>query len=235
MPVLDPELGERENLYGLFANVDMVMEKRISSSEEKYGFIRLPKPIQRGEVPRAICILCGGEKREVHMDVRFRVYVGRGFFRKYNLKPGMIVDLEWVGLNELKIEARGMEALTEEPKISRIGRPEDIVGEPINFRGFVYAPLNEAGVILLFSKVMDDLGIIYEASPSKGIDLIARRRRPDGTYERVRIEFEYKSSNFKRHGHDPSMCDIIVCWEHDWPDCPLEVIELKSVIKRLPP
>ena len=43
MPVLAPELGERENLYGLFANVNIVIEKRISSSEEKYGFIRLPK------------------------------------------------------------------------------------------------------------------------------------------------------------------------------------------------
>jgi hypothetical protein len=31
------------------------------------------------------------------------------------------------------------------------------------------------------------------------------------------------------------MCDIIVCWEHDWPDCPIEVIELRDVIRKLRP
>ena len=25
-------------------------------------------------------------------------------------------------------------------------------------------------------------------------------------------------------------CDLIVCWEHNWPECPLEVIELKSLV-----
>jgi hypothetical protein len=26
---------------------------------------------------------------------------------------------------------------------------------------------------------------------------------------------------------------LIVCWENDWPDCPIEVEELKSVLPRL--
>jgi hypothetical protein len=33
--------------------------------------------------------------------------------------------------------------------------------------------------------------------------------------------------------HDPAKCDIIVCWEHNWPECPLEVIELKKEIEKL--
>jgi hypothetical protein len=110
----------------------------------------------------------------------------------------------------------------------------DVVGEPINFRGMVYAPLNEAGMILLFARVMDDLGIIYESSPPDFPDMIGRRKAGD-KWQRVRIEFEYKSSNFKQHGHQLSKCDIIVCWEHDWPDCPIEVIELRDVIRRLRP
>jgi hypothetical protein len=32
--------------------------------------------------------------------------------------------------------------------------------------------------------------------------------------------------------HDPNGCDIIVCWEHNWPECPLEVIELKKEIAK---
>ena len=45
----------------------------------------------------------------------------------------------------------------------------------------------------------------------------------------MRIEFEFRSSSFRSHGHDAGQCDVIVCWHHDWPDVPasLEVIELK--------
>ena len=32
--------------------------------------------------------------------------------------------------------------------------------------------------------------------------------------------------------HDPAKADIIVCWEHNWPECPLEVIELKKLVKQ---
>jgi hypothetical protein len=93
-------------------------------------------------------------------------------------------------------------------------RKGDIVGEPLNYRGIIYAPLNEAGVILLFSRMMEDLGIIYESSPAEYPDMIGRIRTVRG-YERVRIEFEFVSNNFFRHGHDPSGCDMIVCWEND--------------------
>lgn len=106
-------------------------------------------------------------------------------------------------------------------------RGYDFVGEPIYF----ITPLNEAGVILLFSKIMGELGIYYEASPSTFPDMIARRKTKEGL-ERIRVEFEYKSSHFLRHRHDVKNCDVIVCWEHDWRDCPLEVIELKDVIER---
>jgi hypothetical protein len=31
-----------------------------------------------------------------------------------------------------------------------------------------------------------------------------------------------------KHLHNHRECDIIVCWTHNWPECPLEVIELKK-------
>ena len=46
----------------------------------------------------------------------------------------------------------------------------------------------------------------------------------------VKIELEYQSLNFLKHMHDVAGCDLIVCWEHNWPECPLEVIELKSLV-----
>lgn len=108
-----------------------------------------------------------------------------------------------------------------------------IVGDLINFRGLVYSPINENGVIFLFGRVTKDLNMYIEEIKTGFPDCIARRFTGRG-WERVTIEFEYKSSHFNDHKHDVNECDIIVCWEHNWIDCPLEVIELREVIKGLP-
>src|SRR5262245_58943571 len=104
-----------------------------------------------------------------------------------------------------------------------------IVGDVINYRGFVYGPVNEMGVVGLFAKMSDDLGYIIEEIRAAFPDCIARRRVQKG-WERVGIELEYKSSNFKLHCHDPKGCDLIVCWEHDWDTCSVPVLSLKQAI-----
>ncbi|OIP75375.1 MAG: hypothetical protein AUK06_01880 [Parcubacteria group bacterium CG2_30_36_18] len=117
-------------------------------------------------------------------------------------------------------------------KSTKKGRDVSIVGEPINFRGIIYAPVNEQGVIFLFSKVHDDLGIKIEGIQQAYPDARGRRFNGRGWVEE-RIEFEYKASDFQTHGHDIEKCDIIVCWINDWQDCPIEVIELKNIIKEI--
>jgi hypothetical protein len=108
-------------------------------------------------------------------------------------------------------------------------------GAPLNFRGLQHAPINELGVVYLFGMVSGDLGYIVEAIQSDCPDCEAKRcvdkRRQ--RWQKVRIEFEFESSSFRRHGHDEAKCDVIVCWEHDWPDCPIEVVELRSELERL--
>jgi hypothetical protein len=108
-------------------------------------------------------------------------------------------------------------------------------GPPINFRGLRHAPINEQGVVFLFGMVSDELGFIVEAVQAGYPDCEAKRcvDQKNKRWQRVRIEFEFWSSNFKDHGHDPAACDLIVCWEHDWSDCPLEVVDLRQVIDRL--
>lgn len=96
-----------------------------------------------------------------------------------------------------------------------------------------YAPVNEQGVVFLFSKINDDLGIKIESIQSAFPDAIGidyRHEKDVGI--RKRIEFEFRSSNYD---HSLDGCDIIVCWKHDWKDCPdtIEVIELKSELRRL--
>ena len=45
----------------------------------------------------------------------------------------------------------------------------------------------------------------------------------------MRIEFEYRSRNFLRHGHNQRHCDWLVCWADDWPTAParIRVVELR--------
>ncbi|NQS98441.1 MAG: hypothetical protein HQ591_08310 [candidate division Zixibacteria bacterium] len=112
-------------------------------------------------------------------------------------------------------------------------KEKSVVGDLINFRGLVYSPMNENGVIFVFGKVIEDLNMYIEEIKPGFPDCVGRRFTGKG-WERVYIEFEHKSSNFVGHRHDLKGCDIIVCWEHDWVECPLEVIELREVIKELP-
>jgi hypothetical protein len=110
-----------------------------------------------------------------------------------------------------------------------------VYGAPIEFQGLRNAPTNEQGVVYLFGLVSSQLGLSVEAIQPAYPDCEARRciDPRQNRWQSVRIEFEFYSSNFRDHGHDPAGCDLIICWEHDWPDCPLEVIELRSVIASL--
>jgi hypothetical protein len=76
---------------------------------------------------------------------------------------------------------------------------------------------------------------LVEAVQAGFPDCEAKRQVDAGKWQRVRIEFEFESRNFRDHGHLPDGCDLIVCWKHNWQDCPphLEVVELSTIIKSL--
>jgi hypothetical protein len=118
-------------------------------------------------------------------------------------------------------------------KTNRTKRVE--YGEPIDFLGLRHAPINEQGVVYLFGVLSRKLGFIIEAVGTGFPDCEGKRQilGKQGRWERVAIEFEYKSSNFKEHGHNPDECDVIVCWENDWKDCPVEVISLKELMGKI--
>ncbi len=99
--------------------------------------------------------------------------------------------------------------------------------------GHVYGPTNEGGVISLFGAMAASLGFLILKIQTEFPDCEAVRVAGKDRNRPVKIEFEYESRNFLRHMHDPAKCDIIVCWEHNWPECPLEVIELKKEIAKL--
>ncbi len=89
-----------------------------------------------------------------------------------------------------------------------------------------YAPNNEQGVVYLFSSVARKrYGLRVERVQAGYPDCLAYQDE-----KRVRIEFEFRSRNFALHRHDPTQCDWIVCWIHDWPAAPkrLRIVELRK-------
>ncbi len=107
-------------------------------------------------------------------------------------------------------------------------------GPEIGFRSLKYAPMNKLGVVFLFGILAEELGFHVESIEADFPACDAKFKTQNSTSERVTIEFEFKSSEFVRHGHGPYACNYLVCWQHDWKDCPdsLTVIELSKKIER---
>jgi HNH endonuclease len=115
----------------------------------------------------------------------------------------------------------------------RLDRP--IYGPPCNMPGLRYDPVNEQGVVFAWGMLAAKLGFEVERMQSEFPDCVAMREVERNKWQRVRIEIEYASRNFAEHKHPANGCDIIVCWIHNWPECPeeIEVIELSKVMKTL--
>lgn len=134
---------------------------------------------------------------------------------------------EW-GKKAIQVEIEKYDKATQEIQLKI---RKTIVGDPLNFDGLQYAPINEQGVVFLFGKLHKELGIIVEAIQTGFPDAKGRKKIRAG-WQEIAIEFEYRSSNFLSHKHEIQHCDLIVCWMHDWKECPLEVVELKSIIEK---
>ncbi|MFZ5995829.1 MAG: hypothetical protein ACOYU4_12685 [Thermodesulfobacteriota bacterium] len=112
------------------------------------------------------------------------------------------------------------------------GNRKRIFGDKVEFKSLSCAPVNELGVVYLFGVLHDTFDFKLESIQSGYPDCLARRKVGNNRWEEVRIEFEYDSRSFKTHGHDPSGVDVIICWTHNWKECPkrIEVIELSSFL-----
>ena len=90
-------------------------------------------------------------------------------------------------------------------------------------RRTTFIPKNEINVRELFAQRAARLGYRILESRAAFPDYVLER---DG--ERLFAEAEYRTSDFLRHRHDLSRCDLILVWEHDVGYMPIPVFELKS-------
>jgi hypothetical protein len=116
-----------------------------------------------------------------------------------------------------------------------LGAP--LFGAPTPVPAMAYEPVNEMGVMVLFSMMAHQLGFVIESVQSGFPDCEAKIEVEPGRWQHFRIEFEYESRGFKQHGHDPGQCDLIVCWRHNWKNCPpnIQVLELSKLVAQLSP
>ena len=105
---------------------------------------------------------------------------------------------------------------------------KSIVGDPVGRRGIIYAPTNKAGVLMLFARLLDEFDMLIEETADDCGYVIARRRVDVG-WERVKISLSYKSSDFGDGSSDD--VDLLICWRHDWPECPIKAFELKALFE----
>ena len=105
-------------------------------------------------------------------------------------------------------------------------------GDILGVRGIVYEPINEQGVVLLFAAVCHDLGFRIEGVRTKFPDALLIRKNDKGTFSKCLAEFEFRASNYQLHKHPLKGCDLIICWENDWQDCPIEILELKKIVRK---
>ncbi|HET6843928.1 MAG TPA: hypothetical protein VFK06_19965 [Candidatus Angelobacter sp.] len=114
----------------------------------------------------------------------------------------------------------------------RVRKGRAVYGAPLMVPGMAHEPTNESGVVFVFGLMARSLGIVVQRIQPEFPDCEALLQVDRGRWQSVRIEFEFASRNFLHHGHSAKDCDLIVCWVHNWPDCPrnLEVIELRKII-----
>lgn len=90
-----------------------------------------------------------------------------------------------------------------------------------------FIPENEFGVIILWGRLYPYLGLELLECNHAFPDFIMKT--PHGKI--IRVELEFKSSNFLTHKHPIDQCDLIICWIKDKKNLDIEIIELRHLFK----
>ncbi|MBN8597480.1 MAG: hypothetical protein J0L78_07375 [Planctomycetes bacterium] len=253
---LGAELGRTPSKSDFFAKLGMNQrhfEKHFNEYNDALAAAKLPPNIRKCRDADQLLDDWGNLARRLGHIPRLGEYISRG---KYSVSAFRGVFDSWAGVAKA-FYARSAEDRTwhdvvkiiDAHKARRAGQPLILhelepatnfappttatYGKPLNFDFLRHAPVNEAGVVYLFGCLATTLGYSVEAIQIGFPDCEAKRKGKDGRLRRVRVEFEFESRNFELHKHDASGCDVIVCWHHNWKECPLHVVELKSELEKL--
>ncbi len=156
-------------------------------------------------------------------------------FRKFCKREQM--ESRWqdvLAMVSAKLQERGRAAARpkREPRRKPLYKDRPVYGAPLLMPELAYEPVTEDMVIFLFGVLARQLGfMVYRIQPGFP-DCQAAREMAPGQWQPVDVEFEVESRNFLKHRHNKKGCDMIVCWKHNWPECPknIEVLELSRFV-----
>jgi len=119
----------------------------------------------------------------------------------------------------------------------------DVPSEAINFGNITSAPRNEAGVVMLYSYVLDTLGHVLVDCQQPFPDCTVRIMENGVISGKKSVEVEFLAKNYFVHGHPMKETDIIVCWKDNLDhymkqslkENGIELIELATVIQNIQP
>ena len=234
----------RHDMIGLFGSYAATLKEcglkrtgsgmRIESKDLFLDWAKVVRALKR--IPK----LHEYELDGLHSEVPFRKRFGTWgnvpkAMKRYALENGLadewqdvieLIDSHLQNKKDGQSKKNGEQEEWSRPKVKvRPDRP--VYGRLLRPSPLVCAPVNEAGVIFLFGAMAEQMGFQMLRIQAGFPDGEALRTMEENRLQRVKIEFEYESRNFLHHGHDAAFCDLIICWEDNWPDAPVEVIELK--------
>ncbi len=95
----------------------------------------------------------------------------------------------------------------------------------MTMKEMTFVPRSELNVREVFAQRAERLGYRIVESRAAFPDYLLEHEG-----DRIFAEAEFRTSNFHRHRHDLTRCDLVIVWEHDMPSMPLPVLELKTHI-----
>jgi hypothetical protein len=91
---------------------------------------------------------------------------------------------------------------------------KSFVGDPVQWPGLVYSPLNSAGLLFALGAVAGSAGLLFEEFQDDCQTAICRRKTETG-WERLKVAFAVNSSSYYDSSDD---IDLLICWVDDAPD-----------------
>lgn len=180
-------------------------------------------------------VRCFGSWRQVAYGLT-QFAEGRGLAEEWKAELALAAvkggdqDAQWMLPREAPAERSKMLAALRERALTAGPTAGPTYGLPMWPGPLAYAPVNELGVVFLFGWMAPQLGYVVHRLQPEFPDCEVMRRVGEDRCQLLKAEFEYESRNFLKHMHDVKGCDLIICWRHNWPECPLEVLELRKAL-----
>jgi hypothetical protein len=91
---------------------------------------------------------------------------------------------------------------------------KSFVGDPVQWPGLIYSPLNVEGLIFALGAVAASAGLLFEEFNGDAGTAICRRKTEAG-WERLKVAFAVSSSAYFNPSND---IDLLICWLDDASD-----------------